>query len=461
MRVLSVIIACLVSSNCAETNHFMDEPAQNKSFSTSFQLQVPGSQPITIFEDPSFDPSTQTQRDPKYKITKRVSTAEYTSPDDTQHTISIRPFPLTIEAPAKDTMQSSSHGPSLLEQFLQQYGKDPEQYSDGEKETMSQNLENYFDNMERKNRRPPNKQNNGWVSLEAVPTYSSAKIYKWNSYSQKYKPNRPSYGQTEWEDEDEYNNQRPYDSTYSESNFNDDRPYQLPPKPFSSHFPNQRPTAYKPHNEPPPSPQRPSYDYEDERYYAPKKPWSDVVTDNRPSNFPAEPNQGHGYAYSFKDKKDHPDTYPTSGNGRWVLVSTTKGKQAHRNQKRNRALQEPASVSTVLHVIPSRNSKNITTHNGEVIEVAKHSGRGHSFAPTFHTSTNTTKKINRRVQIMPAQDTTGPVFAAVGAGLIPATLSLVAPMVLGRRRRDLNRSIESQIQREPPISVTGSSYRLG
>lgn len=492
MQVLCVIITCLVSCLWAENPHFADsqEVAANRSLST-YQLHVPGSQPITIYEDPDFnidsdyEPNSEqqfTQRDPKYQITKRVSTAEYNRPDEDTHTINMKPFPLTVQAPSEPTIHPQI--PSLLEQFLQRYGKDPEKFSDNEKDQMSQNLETYFDDMERKNKRPPpHKPNNGWVSLDPVPTYSSAKIYKWNSNVQKFKPNRPSYSQNEWADDDadNYNNRPSYsDSTYSESSFNDDRPYQVPPKPFSSHYPNQPKPSYKPYND---FPSHSSYnDYDDERYFSQKKPWNDLIIDNRPSNFPAEKNHGQGFAYAHtgfkKDKKEHPETYPTSGNGRWVLVSTTKGHQSNRNQKsladndksattqpkttnstrpqkkRYRALTEPSSVSTVLHVMPGGDTKNITTHNGEVIEVARHSRAGQLFGTRKNT---TTRLMKRRVQLVPAQDNSGPVLAAVGAGLIPATLSLVAPMVLGkRRRREVNSSVESQIQREPPISVTRS-----
>lgn len=518
MKVFSVIIVCLVSTNYAE--QFQSTSEQEDRSVSAFQLQVPGSQPITVYEDPTFSADSSEQpleqysnRDPKYKITKRVSTAEYYRPDEDTHTISIKPFPLTVQGPS-DAMNQLPTA-SLLEQFLQQYGKDPEKYSDTEKDQMSHSIENYFDDMERKNRRPPLKQNSGWVSLDPVPTYSSAKIYKWNSYAQKFKPNRPSYSQTEWEDDDNYNNQPSFDSTYSETTFNEDRPYQVPPKPFSSHYPNIQKPSYKPYND---IPSRPSFsnEYDDDRHYSgQKKPWNDLITDNRPSNFPVEQSHGHGYAFAEtgykKDKKEHPETYPTSGNGRWVLVSTTRGQQqqSNRNQKslsstvpkvrcnicsnapknsnsqqksspaqpksstqpkssitlqrsptpeqkkRYRALTEPASVSTVLHVVPGGDTKNITTHNGEVIEVARHSRAGQSFGQP----SNTTRLMTKRVQLVPAQDNSGPVFAAVGAGLIPATLSLVAPMVLGRRRRDSNKkSIESQIQREPPFSVTKSYH---
>lgn len=519
MKVLSVIITCLFSTTTWAVES--SNEATNRSFS-SYQVQAPGSQPITIYEDPefnleNFEPSSGQQfsqhRDPKYQITKRVSTAEYNRPDEDTHMISMKPFPLTVQAPVDPLNHPQT--PSLLEQFLQQYGKDPEKYSDSEKNEMSQNLENYFDDMERKNRRPPIKQNSGWVSLDPVPTYSSAKIYKWNSNAQKFKPNRPQYSQNNWDDENDFDSRPSYsDSTYSESSFNDDRPYQVPPRPFSQHFPSHQPKpSYKPYNDFPSHLGSYNSDYDDERNFGQKKPWNDLIMDNRPSNFPVEKNHGHGFAYAQtgykKDKKEHPETYPTSGNGRWVLVSTTKGHQTGRNQKsissfekrvpqeqqnktpdqqqnvsnqqlkvsnqqqkpadqqkkstatttytaeqkkRFRALTEPSSVSTVLHVIPGGDTKNITTHNGNVIEVARHSRAGR-----FGTSPNATRLIKRRVQVVQPQDQSGPVFAAVGAGLIPATLSLVAPMVLGRRRRrEVRNSVESQIQREPPMAVTRS-----
>lgn len=74
-------------------------------------------------------------------------------------------------------------------------------------------------------------------------------------------------------------------------------------------------------------------------------------------------------------------------------------------------------------------------------------GRGHRnpFAEptTRRPSVGTKKQFNRkRLQIVgtaqqPAENSAPAVLAAVGAGLLPASLAIVAPMVLGRRRRDL------------------------
>lgn len=263
----------------------------------------------------------------------------------------------------------------------------------------------------------PYNKNSGWVTLEAVP-WSKSKVSKWQSSITKYPsqsnynyninsrppPPRPSSSNYNYEEDyngnndDEYYNNRPaapairptyqnnqfyggnseshtnrpqppdhwyqsqsHNSAAHQSSFNHHDNYDRPSRPFQPERPHQseRPFQFE----------RP---YQSERPYQP-----DIITDNRPSNFPSHhhnptsnnpPNDyqrpshnrpqshndyhysGNNYnnnRYSHKDGP-HPLTYPNSGSdGEWVLVSTTKGYQLpNRNGQRAMLFQAQNGVKS-------------------------------------------------------------------------------------------------------------------
>lgn len=385
-----------------------DTETKGRDF-TTYQLSVPGKQPITILEadrqdglSPYSDYSSvggQTQ------FTKRVSHGPTFHSES--ETYSMKPFSFSV-LPENDeknnNVPKNFYNPSLLEKFLQNYQQGQAENDDNEAVDMEGaiNVE-ALDNLERKNYRP--QKNSGWVSLDPVPTYSAGKVYRWQSNAQKYRPVRPSYSQNHWNDDDDddrYHQQRPqrpsysYDDHYSD-NFDDDEGYQVPPKPFGSTYPGGG-SSYRPHDKPysnRPSGyhgNKPFYGDNDEpdRYHShsshshKKRPFNDIITDNRPANFPQYDTHRYGSSGSFTDKKGQPETYPGHGEGQWVLVSTTKGRQQNNRKNGMRSMSHlrggksgtssnegGSSISTVLHVLPNPNSRNITTSNGEVIEVAE------------------------------------------------------------------------------------------
>lgn len=242
------------------------------------------------------------------------------------------------------------------------------------------------DTQERKRYRPgsesnnyhhPYNKNNGWVTLEAVP-WSKSKVSKWQSSvkptSSNYnypsgasggynRPSRPPYNYEEDygnnNDNDEFYNQKPSRPTfqnnqfYSPSSSGNNRPTPPPESSYSHHTQSSHyDDDYRP-NRPHYQSERPSYHNERPSYQSERpsgyKP--DIITDNRPSNFPShEPSYEHnrpnsydrpnhydrphsdhyhsgGSHYSNKDGT-HPITYPNGGSsGEWILVSTTKGYQ--------------------------------------------------------------------------------------------------------------------------------------
>ena len=250
----------------------------------------------------------------------------------------------------------------------------------------------------------PYNKNNGWVTLDAIP-WSKSKVSKWQSSVTKYNqnnnnnnnnnfnrpPTRPlNNGGHYINDEDDYPNSNNYNS--NNNNNNDDEYYNnRPSNNFNRPSPSYQNNNYHHghnhyessiHPTPPSDPwynnhhgstqhgssynnnynnnnnnydnyDRPHHNSNNNRPYQP-----DIITDNRPANFPNNfpshnsdssysngnyngghsrprpPNNDYHYGSSsnnnnnYYSNKEHPMTYPNNGNdGEWVLVSTTKGYQ--------------------------------------------------------------------------------------------------------------------------------------
>ncbi|XP_046430300.1 uncharacterized protein LOC124184537 [Neodiprion fabricii] len=187
---------------------------------------------------------------------------------------------------------------------------------------------------------------------------------------------------------------------------------------------------------------------------------------NRPSNFPQpsssfdRPHFSH-YQYST----DHPPTHPANGDGQWVLLSTNRGytKSRQRSIKISATNAEPQTLTDVnrekngpdptvavmssrrqvrLTVLPSVNGTNTTTSHGGLLEVEK----------TFKTVDQSQREYENTKQTIGSpvltkrpirnagnkQPSNSAVLAAVGAGMLPATMAMMIPMMLGRKKRAAN-----------------------
>ncbi|XP_071055900.1 uncharacterized protein [Onthophagus taurus] len=292
----------------------------------------------------------------------------------------------------------------------------------------------------------PNNDKKGWISLEAVP-WSVSKVSKWQS---NIKPQNSN-----WDDIESNNNQywtKPhYHHHYNNNNYDPQKP---DPRP-----------GYVPSS---------GNDFEWNSYHKNDDRRGDedfgdvIITDGRPanfpSNFPSKPKNPSNYPRTpekFFNRRqsstDLPITYPSNGDGEWVLLSTTKGYKYP--AKRHRSLNiEPESVSTTrsVHLTvlpPTGNSKvNMTTSHGGLLEVES----------TFETVEDSQREFARKErmkqikakplkhqnqveEVISAVKKPGKkvdssaVMAAVGAGIIPATMAMLVPMAMNgkRRRRDL------------------------
>lgn len=177
-----------------------------------------------------------------------------------------------------------------------------------------QQRKNYRPNGNYNNHHPFNK-NSGWVTLDAVP-WSKSKVSKWqshNKYGSQSNYNYPNYN----------NNQRPpyrppndYELDYNNGNNNDD--YYAPPKPSRPTYHNnqfygaglQHQSGSHSNRPPPPQPPQDTWFQSSSSHHShnsspynferpdngPHRPHqSDIITDNRPSNFPSHHEDVHSH----------------------------------------------------------------------------------------------------------------------------------------------------------------------
>ncbi|KAJ9578844.1 hypothetical protein L9F63_004948 [Diploptera punctata] len=145
----------------------------------------------------------------------------------------------------------------------------------------------------------------------------------------------------------------------------------------------------------------------------------------------------------------HPSNHPDNGEGEWILLSSTKGYSLPVRHSYQRALtlnpKPITSTKTVkLTVLPAVNgTANMTTSHGGMLEVES-TFQSVDEAQQFDEmkKSNQTADLNKApVRLVPkpaAQRGSGrAVLAAVGAGMLPATMALLVPMMLGRRKRSV------------------------
>ncbi|XP_043284488.1 GATA zinc finger domain-containing protein 14-like [Venturia canescens] len=193
---------------------------------------------------------------------------------------------------------------------------------------------------------------------------------------------------------------------------------------------------------------------------------------DKPSNFGRptsdyqsnRPQQLSHYQYT----PEHPPSHPSNGEGQWVLLSTNRGysKSRQRSMKMdNEKDQDATTINTKsparvgaqdddgtvavmtskrqvrLTVLPSINGTNTTTSHGGLLEVEKTFKTVDQSRKEYEDSRLTTglkpfivnhRPIRNTVSNRPSNSA---VLAAVGAGMLPATMAVMIPMMLGRKKR--------------------------
>ncbi|KAJ0176204.1 hypothetical protein K1T71_008378 [Dendrolimus kikuchii] len=385
--------------------------------------------------------------------------------------------------PAKDRLQAITALAAKLKKDkykhdrFSQIDSDTNEDDDGGKVIGSWNI------LKVKQHKHPFDDKDGWVTLEPVP-WSSSKISKWKPNIKKHKPNPWSEDDNRFPDEDRFSSNQQFVNNYnypvkkpvlSRPGFINNKLHV--PADYESESPS-KPAWSKPQQASYPSmwspdesrrPSKPNcdtdeqYANDDSVYYG----MSDsVVTDTRPSNFPFEYEALHQASSSLKRPLRRPtqvvysgppdydgdrSSRPPYGDGQWVLLSTTKG---YRNKKRQRSLNlPPDEVATVtshqavsLTVLPVDNLRtNMTTSHGGMLEVEKsfqtveESKQDMDKQQDLDVAASENKPVKNRVMRKKLVSNVSPdsstLLAAVGAGMVPATMAMVVPMMLGRRRR--------------------------
>ncbi|KYN15091.1 hypothetical protein ALC57_12633 [Trachymyrmex cornetzi] len=348
---------------------------------------------------------------------------------------------------------------------------------------------------------------NGWVTLEAIP-WSKSKISKWQANPSTQRP---------WPEIKPWDkpSMKPWASDYTvRPTYENNKPWYDKPKPNwpeSSEKPWQKPISRPSYHPDDASnqaqkwpPERPSWNK-----YDPHRPSSDIITDDRPSNFPSTWSKPLSSSYQFIDKysdqsgdgsnwhdypakydqdrsrptvvterpnfshyqyvNNHPPSHPASGDGQWILLSTNRGysksrqrsikfdtlnsaepfKRINTTSRGNEEEEEEETVPVMtskrqvrLTVLPSINGTNTTTSHGGLLEVEKtfksvEQSRKEYEMEKLSTIPNILNKRPIRHTTLSTKPSSSAVLAAVGAGMLPATMAMMIPMMLGRRKRDL------------------------
>lgn len=577
----TIVLAIANTETVQLTNSEQNLHSSHTNNFTTYQLKVPGSQPITIIEDviqPSELSDNSSENDNRYGEKKsliRRNGDHFTEKElislspsaeqrlnnrnhDVRATLSFQisdPDQPQDDDHRSDDMKKVAYPPSLLKKFIKDYSEkiknadestknalkeierlNKKHTNDGEEVTtdrmdfasddeIEQKYNSWNDRYSHKHQSQTNPYNDkdGWVTLEAVP-WSSSKVSKWHPHSSKFS-NKNSYDsplshQPSYDDDDgdKYHQAiprpRPQPSHYHDE-FNDDyiddhpkikpvytsydpyrpqvtnnspqssydtyRPSSTNNRPQSSWSQNQN-TGYE--NRPTYKPRpRPQYDYsqsnsnnqhqsyDDDRHELNEhwydgdrntpKPWSqDIITDNRPSDFPIRTPSKRPYSSDRDPGAYRPFSHPENGDGEWVLVSTTKGYQKPtRHGQRAMVLSNVkpndllAHHSVKLTVLPSKNSsfsqdsKPMALSHGGMLEVESSFESVEDSVALANSGSKPfvkKRKIFRGIPIkkgITSDDGSGTaMLAAVGAGMVPATMAMLMPMVLGRRKRSVDHS---------------------
>lgn len=420
------MLAAVITVCRAETIHFTNSPTHllgSRNF-TTYKLLVKDAEPITIIEankeinGPGEDVVTNRRSD--IDITRKALIDTHDDDelvDGMKKTLSIDvpPIGMTVtqdvspsEGTNRDTDGSDNglkkmvYSPILLKKFVKEYTEKLKNADVNTKnaikeisEKISQNgnsnpaeaakhdeiEEKYnYNAFDRDRRRPasnaPYKDRDGWVTLEAVP-WSSSTVSKWHGHYEDDRGDRPSggpggsggSGYSSFNDRlYSVNSHRPASYHHEEEEYYRPKPYATRPvaddrPPYSAW---SKPEAFSRPGRP--QPHGTAYNdrdgwYDRDRPYS-GRPWSgDIITDNRPSDFP-KPHRRPGYndpePYTIDDEEryrpsaaaavasSHSDQH-VSANGEWVLISTTKGYQVpgrRQNGRRSLKFGVPSSMDT-------------------------------------------------------------------------------------------------------------------
>ncbi|KAG5898607.1 hypothetical protein JTB14_020983 [Gonioctena quinquepunctata] len=421
----------------------------------TYTLDVPGSDPIQIIEgDPLWGGQKGTTKSlPHFDHRKFTTSPSPTNLND----------PLSSER----VENSSEFSPEVLQDFLNNYAEKVKKDKRGgttdatgnpppeEKGKKSWNLLNV------RHHNHPYDDKTGWVSLDAVP-WSISKISKWQS--------KPNPAENYWNSY--HPTERPYADDFDEFHISTSNKYKpQTDKNYQGYNlqggnkPNRiRPSFTKPeavygnavHLQ-----LSPGHNNKQEGYHNHGQNCNHeegvILTDGQLPNFP-----NREYTNRRLGSESHPPTHPFTGNGDWVLLSTSTG---YKYPKKQRSIKlNPSSVNThkSVHLTvlpPLKGSKvNMTTSHGGMLQVESTFESVEQSQKKQQKLQKPKRKRKRPTKFLKKKRPQAPrvvtesaiatiprstgsdgdssaVLAGVGAGLIPATMAMLVPLAMNGKRR--------------------------
>ncbi|KAI4463129.1 l1 transposable element-related [Holotrichia oblita] len=265
-----------------------------------------------------------------------------------------------------------------------------------------------------------------WVTLEAIP-WSISKVSKWERKN-KYEDNNP------WDRMQHLGNIHPNMHNHQEHNKSNQEPNPLifDDTKFKASL---KPWNQLPHSE---------VVHDTKNHYLD----TDVITDGLLPNFPVAYGDLNQHYATLSTEKPA-ETYPLHPNGEWILLSTTKGYKRPKNKLRSLPMFAGSThASVALTVLPM----NISISQGDVVKVLKNPviepgpsvfkrKKRTKIVKTNIIGDNDAHSTNKVTSTVKKQNylDSAAVAAAVGAGMIPATMALLVPFAMGsKKKRSIN-----------------------
>ncbi|XP_044749838.1 uncharacterized protein LOC123310436 [Coccinella septempunctata] len=328
------------------------------------QIKLPTSKSVKIFED---DPSwanndRQTNRNPNRSTDRADTTGDSPTSDENFDQYALERFLNTYA----EKFRKKHHPNSIntrYEDDNNQSEEDQRPASSNDKEEKSKN----WNMMQVQKHKHPFEDKNGWVSMDPVP-WSLSKISKWHSEKKPMRKPEVSYEALETPLEADLETSGYDDIPSKPSWYHKPRPYKI--KPSTQYKPvtmssfnedqNEEDNFYQ-MNRPTIVVQEPeftepgSYEHKvqihyntDSSHYQGNKHFikrptyqthrydtkthkncdhsaEEIITDGQPSNFPS----------NRRKSSEIPETHPFTGNGDWILLSTTKGYKSPKTRQRS------------------------------------------------------------------------------------------------------------------------------
>ncbi|KAL0266748.1 UNVERIFIED_CONTAM: hypothetical protein PYX00_009204 [Menopon gallinae] len=375
MSPISLVVLLIAPITC----HRLIVPPQVE---TEWDSVIVSSDPIKVTQGKNSLEKNDTGREPDYAIRLNKNTLEEGLPESrSSRNCKYNDISCLYGTETPKVEPERADNQEIIDRFLEQYSSITNAKFGPELNRTDVEEKSYWNgNPERPNH--PFEDNKNWVTLETVP-WSTSMVSKWqpnvqpthpspSSFEPPSQPHRPSedkpwhYGSmsTSQPTLQTWTTHRPAPVT---TNYGSYTPV------ASSNFPQHKPSSQ----------------------------WgignNDIITDNRPTNFPignggyqsfhGSTQNFHSHSPSYQEAQHtmtthqvtrptrypsinkHPSTYPDTGNGEWVLLSTTKGYSVPSGYRGSgKTMYEPIKANHVSGHFPDVKPADISRYHEEDID---------------------------------------------------------------------------------------------